>query len=159
MSKDYDDFVKRMTSFDLEVESEDDAFIEDVIAHYGVLGMKWGARKEPKRTKVRVTEVPGRKIQTSGGTGQRVSANARRAAVYKQKALKSTTDSLSDQQLRTLINRMQMEKQYNDLRPKSSWEKLFKLFMTKEGQKQISQASQMVDKVTPMLSKMLLTAV
>lgn len=92
--------------------------VDDFLAHYGVKGMKWGVRKAPIRVKVGTETVPGRRIKTTGGTGQRASADAVRAAVYKQKAKKSTTDALSDKELRALINRMQMEKQYNDLRPK-----------------------------------------
>ena len=44
MSKDYDDFVERMTSFDLDLSADD--ISTEPIMHYGVKGMKWGVRKD-----------------------------------------------------------------------------------------------------------------
>ena len=56
MSKDYDDFVERMTSFDLDLSadgttgdnmrvSDSKPSLDTALAHYGVKGMKWGVRK------------------------------------------------------------------------------------------------------------------
>ena len=98
--------------------------MEDFLEHYGVKGMRWGVRKAPTRTKVRVTQVPGQPGKATGGTGQRMSDDARRALVNKQKAKKSTTDALSDKELAALVKRMQLEQQYNNLRPRPAGEKL-----------------------------------
>lgn len=59
MSKDYDDFVERMTSFDLDLSadgttganmrvSDSKPSLDTALAHYGVKGMQWGVRKERK---------------------------------------------------------------------------------------------------------------
>lgn len=65
---------------------------EEFIAHVGVKGMKWGRRK--------------------GGTSA-APENVRLRALKKNPA-----KSLSDEQLKTAISRMQLEKQYKDLAPR-----------------------------------------
>lgn len=91
--------------------------VDDVIAHYGVMGMHWGVRKaESAPTAVVLTDrAGGKRIKTSGGQGHPATADARTSATYKQTAKKSSTDALSDQQLKALINRMNMEQQYTNL--------------------------------------------
>lgn len=96
--------------------------LDDVLEHYGVLGMKWGVRKNeaggydstPVLTKDR---RPGKKIKTTGGKLHPASDDAKRAAVSKQMARSSTTDSLSNKELQDLVNRMNMEQQYDRLKP------------------------------------------
>ena len=75
---------------------------DDFLQHYGVLGMKWGHRKAKSN----------------------VSSNK------KPKSTKNTTTSkpkpkpmqreLSDEELRTVINRMRLEREYADLKYRSS---------------------------------------
>ena len=75
---------------------------EDFLQHYGVLGMKWGHRKAKSN----------------------VSSNK------KPKSTKNTTTSkpkpkpkqrqLSDEELRAVINRMRLEREYADLKYRSS---------------------------------------
>lgn len=98
--------------------------VNDFLAHYGVKGMKWGVRRDRHATvKVSTNVRPGRRVGTSGGTGQKASPDAVRAAVYKQKAKQSTTDALSNKELKALLNRMQMEQQYQQLIPKTKPQK------------------------------------
>jgi hypothetical protein len=101
-------------------------FAGEFLKHYGVKGMKWGVRKNRgavERSKVVVSAPPGRRIATTGGAGQRAHPDAIRAAVRKQKAEASSTDVLSDKELKALNARLQMEQQYSQLRPKSGTEK------------------------------------
>lgn len=68
--------------------------VEDVLAHYGVKGMKWGVR----RSQAELDRAAGR-------TPRRKSKSAR----------KREASSLSDEELRSRINRIQMERQYVQL--------------------------------------------
>ena len=44
---DYEEFVKRMGSFDMELSLDDVGPNKNELIHYGVLGMKWGVRRTP----------------------------------------------------------------------------------------------------------------
>ena len=75
---------------------------DDFLQHYGVLGMKWGHRKarsnvssnkKPKSTKNTITSKP---------------------------KPKPTQRELSDEELRAVINRMRLEREYADLQYRAS---------------------------------------
>ena len=77
---------------------------DDFLQHYGVLGMKWGHRKarsnvssnkKPKSTKNTTTSKPKPKP-------------------------KQTQRELSDEELRNVINRMRLEREYADLQYRAS---------------------------------------
>lgn len=67
--------------------------VPDFLAHYGVIGMKWGKRK---------TEVP-------------ASAEAARSGEIKAKAKTGKVKALTNAELRTAIERMQLEQNYKRL--------------------------------------------
>lgn len=88
--------------------------VADVLEHYGVKGMKWGVRKRPRTpVDVTVSQKPGKRVRAEGGKYQPASADAKEVAEYRQKAKRSTTDSLSTKELQTLVNRMNLEQQYS----------------------------------------------
>lgn len=89
--------------------------LDDVLAHFGIPGMKWGHRTTTPSA-VAVKETPGKKVKASGGKGQPASADAIATAISKQMAKKSTTDSLSNKELQAMITRMNLEQQYSRLR-------------------------------------------
>lgn len=82
-----------------EVETETD----DFLAHYGVPGMKWGKRKGSTST----ADVHG---------------DAASAKDARERAKKSGTSSLSNQELQALVTRTNLEQQYSKLNP-SKFEK------------------------------------
>ena len=106
---------------------------EEVLAHYGVKGMRWGVRKDRgdrdaifrKRAKeknpveVSVSQQPGKYVKGKGGQNQPASEDAITAATYRQKARASTPDSLSNKELQALVTRMNLEQQYNNLSSQS----------------------------------------
>ena len=74
----------------------------DELQHYGVLGMKWGVRKARKN---------------SGSTGVR-KRNRRIEDVnddYKRAHNRRSVKDMSDKELREMINRLQMEQNYERL--------------------------------------------
>lgn len=73
------------------------AMLEEFLAHFGVLGMKWGVRR----------------ARTSSSRPS--SPEAARAAHLQAKARKSGTHSLTNPELQTLVTRMNLETQYSNL--------------------------------------------
>lgn len=75
---------------------------DDFLQHYGVLGMKWGHRKA--RSNVSSNKKP---------------KSTKNTTTSKPKP-KPTQKELSDEELRAVINRMRLEREYADLRYRSS---------------------------------------
>lgn len=94
--------------------------VDEVLAHYGVPGMKWGVRKKRSAPSgpadVIVRTNPGKKVKTAGGERHGPAQDAVNAAISRQKARRSSVDSLSNAELRALVQRMQLEQQYSQLK-------------------------------------------
>lgn len=100
----------------MESASDEDA------VQYGKLGMRWGVKTNPDGTKsgtprseVTVKTTPGKKVKTSGGRERPAHEDAIKARVGQQIAKKSSTDALSNQELQAVVQRMQLEANYQKL--------------------------------------------
>lgn len=80
---------------------------DDYLIHYGVVGMKWGVR--------RPLGSDGRILKNSKG---KPSKKNNGLSKKQQKLLDKSLSNMSDQELRTLVNRLQTEKQYKQLTSK-----------------------------------------
>ena len=117
--------LKREVYMDVAMSDElrGKAFIE----HFGVKGMRWGVRKDTAGPSLVTTESHTRarkgllksgtktKVKTKGGEGHDAHPDAIKAAAKKAVLKKSGPAALSDQELRDVITRSQLESQANAL--------------------------------------------
>lgn len=81
--------------------------VEDFLEHFGVKGMRWGHRKGSS---------------SDGPT----SSDAAKASTFRQVAKKSGAKALSNEDLQALVTRMNLEQQYNRLKPPTPTKKATK---------------------------------
>lgn len=106
------------------VQQADD-FVDDFLQHFGVKGMKWGVHRREQAGSVggrdvTITSKGGSRVKTSGGRGHGPSEDALSAARSRQIARRSSTDSLSTKDLQNLVTRMNLERQYGQLKSHDS---------------------------------------
>lgn len=111
--------ILELNQAELAVEHSDAG--EKFFAHYGVKGMRWGVTTKDRAAQrsspdVTVSQVkPGKFAKTVGGKGLPAHEDAINALVARQKAKSSTTDALSNTELRAAVERMQLEQKYSQL--------------------------------------------
>jgi hypothetical protein len=119
--------------------------VDDVLAHYGVKGMKWGVRRRSGPTTVVVTDKR-KKIRTSGGKGLPAHPDAIPARVVGQKARKSGLKALSDDELQAYARRMNLEQNVQRLQYQNApiARKFALSIVGKTGQQQAEQVANQV---------------
>ena len=104
--------------------------VDDFLAHYGVRGMQWGVRKKSSSTVV--TDRRGTPIRKNN---TKLAPEAVKTRVNQAVAKKSGTDVLATKDLQELVNRMNLEQQYDRLNPtqKTTGQKAVDVLLTKVG--------------------------
>ena len=105
-----------------DLKAENKAAVDDFLAHYGVKGMRWGVRRD-RSAGGSGSSGSGSKKKSGGSTSAAKPAN--KAAVKAKEtvakpSIKKPTHAqvakaMSDEELKSLLSRMQMEKQYAQL--------------------------------------------
>lgn len=88
--------------------------VDNILIHYGKKGMKWGRRsKGPTEVSLKTTKKG--KVKTKGGKRQPTHPDAITAKIPIQKGKKSGLDSLSNEELKVIANRLNLEQQVSKL--------------------------------------------
>lgn len=89
-----------------------------ILCHHGIKGMKWGVRRSEAELARARGETPKTTSKTKkvGGIFQKKAKSQKPVASAKPKA--KNISEMSDEELRSMVNRLQLEKQYRDLSPK-----------------------------------------
>lgn len=91
--------------------------VENLLAHHGVKGMRWGLRRKATVGAQEVIVSDKRKrLKTSGGAGHPASSDAVRARTIGQVGKKSGLKALSDKELQDYTKRLNLEQQAKRLR-------------------------------------------
>lgn len=111
------------------------------LLHYGIKGMQWG-RSTRSPTSATVTQK-GKKLKTKGGQGQPAHADAIKKATIARTKKKSGTNSLSDAQLKTYANRLELEQRVGRLesQTKSPARRFVTNLLTNAGKQAAQQAA------------------
>lgn len=112
----------------MRVDEDTDAIVNDIIAHHGVKGMKWGVRKDRSPQSVSIaTKRKGTKseVKTKGGGNQPVHPDAVSARTVGQQRKKSGLDTLSNKELEAYARRLDLEQRVKRLESQDTHGKNF----------------------------------
>jgi hypothetical protein len=101
---------------------------EDFINHYGILGMKWGRRKSRSSKSKKINNKRVKNISADKAEANKIASKK----IYE----------LSNEELKKINTRLQLEKQYKELNPKkvAKGKKFIKGMLEAQGKQLLGQA-------------------
>lgn len=121
---------------------------ENALEHHGIKGMRWGIRRY-QNSDGSLTAA-GKKHRGESSSESSSSSSSKTASSSKGKSSSSGTkksvSEMSNEELRTAINRLQLEKQYKELTPAtvSKGQKFAKTVMKKVVEPAVTEASKQI---------------
>lgn len=88
--------------------------VDDFLAHYGVKGMKWGVRRSREQLAAAREKTAEAKKTRTENKQKKKAKQARKKEVVASRSEIDVYD-LTTEQLRSAVNRMRMERQFEDL--------------------------------------------
>lgn len=104
--------------------------VDDVLAHYGIKGMRWGVRR---------ADGPDGNVSSNPAAKIPPADDAVKALAYKKIAKSSGTQSLSNEELKLLLTRVELETKYSKAfgsNEKKGGKKFVQELLREEGKKQ-----------------------
>lgn len=104
--------------------------VQNILAHHGIKGMRWGVRKGhsrssgPEDVSVKTDTGPTGKasVKTSGGSGHPPHPDSVAARVVQQKLAKSGSHALSNEEIQNLLTRTDLERRLTQVpEPKTGY--------------------------------------
>lgn len=128
MTKDYDSFLERMRSFDMDMSSppEEEGTgqndeINDEVKHFGVKGMKWGVRRQLGSDGLILPNSKTGRSEKGKGKGQEKDPDHELARQVRKTSPGRVASSFSEDEIKVATDRVRMEnnvkrlaKQYKD---------------------------------------------
>lgn len=120
--------------------------LEEILAHHGVKGQKWGVRKARNRSSDVSVVDKKKRLKTYGGAGHPAHSDAVSARTSGQIARKSGTKALSNEQLKAFNERLNLEQNYKRLsyHDKSPPRKFVAKVLGQTGQQQVQESANAV---------------
>jgi hypothetical protein len=126
----------------MRVDDKTDTLVDDILAHHGVKGQRWGVRRSAPTAKVTVTQK-GKKLKSQGGAGHKPSADAVKVQSLRQVRKKSGVHALSNEELQAYSKRLNLEQNVRQLEVKQPGAKNWiKRHLTSQGDQAASTAGQ-----------------
>lgn len=107
------------------LEHYDQEMVEAVLEHAGVKGMRWGVRKRSSKGSVKITsstsgksaeiKINPKKTTVDASSGTISTSSKREAKSISSQIKKNKVKMMSDDELKTRINRLKLEQEYKKL--------------------------------------------